>query len=75
MIENYLLEFLITAIVFTFVGRLQIRWKIESEMIKIYQKESLALITHTIDKLIEDGYLLTEEKNGQIELLKINEKK
>lgn len=75
MIENYLLEFLITAIVFTFVGRLQIRWKIESEMIKIYQKESLALITHTIDKLIEDGYLLTEEKNGEIELLKINEKK
>lgn len=58
---------LITAIVFTFVGRMQVR----ADM----RRRSLFLITNTVestvDNLIKEGFIKTrKDENGEVELLK-----
>ena len=61
---------LITAIVFTFVGRMQMRQNIRFEAASLIGDT----VDTTIDRLIEDGYIKTRlDKNGEVELLKYDE--
>lgn len=62
---------LFTAIIFTFVGRNQVYRNLKKEAANLIGDT----VESTIDNLIKDGYLKTRlDKNGEIELLKYNEK-
>jgi len=61
---------LITAILFTFVGRYMARSSIKRLMHNIAHQESVRTIESVVDKLIEDGYIKTKIVNGEVELVK-----
>lgn len=62
---------LFTAVIFTFVGRNQMYRNIKVEATNLIGET----VESTIDNLIKEGYIKTRlDQNGEIELLKYNEK-
>jgi hypothetical protein len=74
MEDSSLWQLLITAIVFTFVGRWQIRSNIRAEMEVVAQENSSLIIERTIDSLVDGGFIRTKtNESGEVELLKYDE--
>ena len=62
---------LFTAIIFTFVGRNQMYRNIKVEAANLIGET----VESTIDNLIKEGYIKTRiDQNGEVEILKYNEK-
>lgn len=64
---------LITAVLFTFVGRHMARSSVKRLMYRIAHEQSSQTVETVVDQLINDGYIKTKIVNGEVELIKYYE--